>query len=296
MGSSFITSKPQEYEAIFCIIGKPNVGKSSLLNNLLNSERVLVSDVPGTTRDAIDAVFKHNGKIYKVIDTAGIRRKGKIESRIEKFSLLRTELAISRSKFIILLIDATKEISEQDEVIGGLAFKSNLPTIIAVNKWDAVEKNTSTMNEFTKIVENRFKYLSWAPIVFISAKQGLRINSIFESISKIKSQINLKVSVSILNDVINQAQINNQAPIFNGDRLKITYATQAKAQVPTFVLFCNNPKYLHFSYARYLEKKIRDSFGFSNTPITLYFKSKNARNRNLDQSVKFKQEGYEENN
>lgn len=152
------------------------------------------------------------------------------------------------------------------------------------------------MNEFTKIVENRFKYLSWAPIVFISAKQGLRINSIFESITKIKSQINLKVSVSILNDVINQAQINNQAPIFNGDRLKITYATQAKAQVPTFVLFCNNPKYLHFSYARYLEKKIRDSFGFSNTPITLYFKSKNARNRNLDQSVKFKQEGYEENN
>lgn len=296
LGSTFITTKIQEYEAIFCIIGKPNVGKSSLLNNLLKSERVLVSDVPGTTRDAIDAVFKYNGKIYKVIDTAGIRRKGKIDSKIEKFSLLRTELAISRSQFIILLIDATKEISEQDEVIGGLAYKSNLPTIIAVNKWDAIEKNTSTMNEFNKVIENRFKYLSWAPIVFISAKENLRINSIFEAIDKIKSQISLKVSTSILNDVINQAQINNQAPIFNGDRLKITYATQAKAQIPTFVLFCNNPKYLHFSYARYLEKKIRESFGFLNTPITLYFKSKNSRNRNLDQSVKFKQEGYDENN
>lgn len=295
LGSNFISNKSQEYEAVFCIIGKPNVGKSSLLNNLLRSERVLVSDIPGTTRDAIDAVFKYNGKIYKVIDTAGIRRKGKIESKIEKFSLLRTELAISRSQFIILLIDATKEISEQDEVIGGLAYKSNLPTIIAVNKWDAVEKNTSTMNEFIKIVEARFKYLSWAPIVFISAKEGLRINSIFEAIEKIKSQINLKVSTSMLNDVINQAQINNQAPIFNGDRLKVTYVTQAKAQIPTFVLFCNNPKYLHFSYARYLEKKIRDSFGFLNTPITLYFKSKNSRNRNLDQSVKFKQEGYDEN-
>lgn len=295
LGSNFISNKSQEYEAVFCIIGKPNVGKSSLLNNLLRSERVLVSDIPGTTRDAIDAVFKYNGKIYKVIDTAGIRRKGKIESKIEKFSLLRTELAISRSQFIILLIDATKEISEQDEVIGGLAYKSNLPTIIAVNKWDAVEKNTSTMNEFIKVVETRFKYLSWAPIVFISAKEGLRINSIFEAIEKIKSQINLKVSTSMLNDVINQAQINNQAPIFNGDRLKVTYVTQAKAQIPTFVLFCNNPKYLHFSYARYLEKKIRDSFGFLNTPITLYFKSKNSRNRNLDQSVKFKQEGYDEN-
>ncbi|WP_027124084.1 ribosome biogenesis GTPase Der [Mycoplasmoides pirum] len=295
IGKDFKTKNiDDQYEAIFSIIGKPNVGKSSLLNALLNSERALVSEVAGTTRDAIDEVFKFNNKLYKVIDTAGIRRKGKINSKIEKYSLLKTESAINRSQFILLMIDATKEISEQDEVIGGLAFDSLIPTIIVVNKWDAVEKNEHTMNEFSKIIKSRFKYLSWAPIVFISAQKKQRINTIFAAINTIKEQLNKKISTSLLNDVILNAQISNQAPIFNGDRLKITYVTQAKSQVPTFVLFCNNPKFLHFSYSRYIEKKIRESFGFYNTPITLYFKSKNARNRDLDPNIKFKQEGYKE--
>lgn len=293
-GANFSETKEHDYAAIFSIIGKPNVGKSSLLNTLLNDERVLVSDVPGTTRDAIDDVFKYNNEWYKVIDTAGIRRKGKIDSKIEKYSLLKTETAIFRSQYILLMIDVSKEISEQDEVIGGLAFKSSLPTIIVLNKWDAVAKNEHTMNELIKVVKSRFKYLSWAPIVFISAKEKQRIHTIFEAINQIKSQINKKVSTSLLNDVIINALTANQPPIFNGDRLKITYATQAQGQIPTFVLFCNDPKYLHFSYARYLEKRIRESFGFTNTPITLYFKSKNARNRNLDKNVAFKQEGYKD--
>lgn len=295
-GKDFLLTenKNEEYEATFCIIGKPNVGKSSLLNTLLNSDRVLVSDLPGTTRDAIDASFKYNNSLYKVIDTAGIRRKGKIDTKIEKYSLIKTQTAISRSQFILLMIDASKEISEQDEVIGGLAYDSLIPTIIVVNKWDSVKKDEHTMNEFIKTIKARFKYLYWAPIIFISAKEKQRIGTIFSTIKMLKDQINKKVSTSLLNDVILNAQMTNQAPIFNGDRLKITYTTQAKGQVPTFVLFCNNPKFLHFSYSRYLEKKIRDSFGFYNTPIILYFKSKNARNRDLDPNVKFKQEGYKD--
>ncbi|WP_027119953.1 ribosome biogenesis GTPase Der [[Mycoplasma] testudinis] len=283
---------PIKYAATFSIIGKPNVGKSSLLNQLLGHQRVLVSEIAGTTRDAIDAVFRYHNEYYKVIDTAGIRRKGKIDSKIEKYSLARTELAISRSEFIILMIDGSQPITEQDEVIGGLAFASNLPTIIAINKWDLVQKDTNTMNKFTQVINSRFQYLSWAPIIYLSAKENSRINTLFETIKMIQKQINLKVSTSLLNDVITQAQTQNQPPIFNGDRLRITYTTQAQGQIPTFVLFCNDPKYLHFSYARYLEKKVREAFGFKNTPITLYFKSKNARNRNLDGSVKFKQEGY----
>lgn len=296
LGNSLLTPSKtvRDYVAKFCIIGKANVGKSSLLNQLLNQPRVLVSTIPGTTRDAIDATFQYHHENYQVIDTAGIRRKGKIDTAIERYSLIRTKLAISRSDFILLMIDGSLPISEQDEVIGGLAFAANLPTIIVINKWDLVNKDTNTMNVFNKTIATRFQYLAWAPIIYISAKQNWRIHTLFTTIKLVKTQMQLKVATSLLNNVLIKAQMQNQPPVFNGDRLRISYATQVQAQIPTFVLFCNDPKYLHFSYGRYLEKKIRESFGFKNTPITLYFKSKNARNRGLDAQIKLKQEGYED--
>ncbi|MES3497497.1 ribosome biogenesis GTPase Der [Mycoplasmoides gallisepticum] len=289
----FGNKKEQELVATFCIIGKPNVGKSSLLNQLLKKERVLVSDIPGTTRDAIDATFSYNKELYKVIDTAGIRRKGKIATRIEKFSVQRTQQAISRSKMILLMLDGSVDLSEQDEVIGGLCYEANLPTIIVVNKWDLVKKDDKTMELFKKQIRSKFKYLPWSPIIFISAKANLRIDTIFQTIKLIQAQLKIKISTSLLNDVVQKAHMINQPPIFNGNRLSITYTTQAQGQIPTFVLFCNNPDYLHFSYARYLENKIREAFGLSYVPITLYFKSKNARNRKLSKDVKFKQTGYD---
>ncbi len=258
----------------FCIIGKPNVGKSTLFNSLVNEDRVIVSDIAGSTHDSIDFTFKYNSKIYQIIDTAGIRRKGKIQTNVEKYSVIRAERAIKNSKYILLVLDASNGITEQDEVIGGLAYAANIPTIIVINKWDEIEKNNSTMNEFTKLIRNRFKYLPWAPIIFISAKEKKRLHTIFETIEKINSEINRRIATSVLNDVILKAQMLQQAPIFKGSRVKISYATQVNSQIPTFVLFCNNSKYLHFSYARYIENQIRESFELKNTPITLYWKTK----------------------
>ncbi len=258
----------------FCIIGKPNVGKSTLFNSLVNEDRVIVSDIAGSTHDSIDFTFKYNSKTYQIIDTAGIRRKGKIQTNVEKYSVIRAERAIKNSKYILLVLDASNGITEQDEVIGGLAYAANIPTIIVINKWDEIEKNNSTMNEFTKLIRNRFKYLPWAPIIFISAKEKKRLHTIFETIEKINSEINRRIATSVLNDVILKAQMLQQAPIFKGSRVKISYATQVNSQIPTFVLFCNNSKYLHFSYARYIENQIRESFELKNTPITLYWKTK----------------------
>ncbi len=258
----------------FCIIGKPNVGKSTLFNSLVNEDRVIVSDIAGSTHDSIDFTFKYNSKTYQIIDTAGIRRKGKIQTNVEKYSVIRAERAIKNSKYILLVLDASNGITEQDEVIGGLAYAANIPTIIVINKWDEIEKNNSTMNEFTKLIRNRFKYLPWAPIIFISAKEKKRLHTIFETIEKINSEINRRIATSVLNDVILKAQMLQQAPIFKGSRVKISYATQVNSQIPTFVLFCNNSKYPHFSYARYIENQIRESFELKNTPITLYWKTK----------------------
>lgn len=263
----------------FCIIGRTNVGKSTLTNGLLNEDRVLVSPIPHTTRDSIDVEFKYNNAYYTIIDTAGIRRKGKITDNIEKYAILRTQQSIEKSNIIILLLDGSEPLNEQDEVIGGLAYKSNIPTIICVNKWDLVKKNTSTMNEKIEEIHKRFKFLSWAPIIFISAKQKSRIHTIFEMISKIKEQLEIKVGSSVLKDVLAKAQITNPSPNYKGGRLDILNAMQVKSQIPTFVIFVNHPKYLHLSYARYLENKIRNSFGLNYVPITLYFKDKNARIR-----------------
>lgn len=259
----------------FCIIGKPNVGKSTLFNNIINENRVIVSDIPGSTRDSIDTIFKYENEEYKIIDTAGIRRKGKIKTNVEKYSVLRAERAIKKSQCILLVIDVSEGFTEQDEVIGGLAHAANIPTIIVVNKWDKIKKDTNSMNNIIKQIRNQFKYLFWAPIVFISAKEKKRINTIFETINIIRNQASIKIMTSSLNDVVLKAQMVQEAPLFKGGRLKISYVTQVQSQIPTFVIFCNNSKFLHFSYARYIENQIRNAFGLDKVPITLYWKTKN---------------------
>lgn len=258
----------------FCIIGKPNVGKSTLFNSIVNQNRVIVSDIAGSTRDSIDTNFKYHQEEFKIIDTAGIRRKGKIVTNVEKYSVLRAQKAIKRSQCILLMIDVATGFTEQDEVIGGLAHAANIPTIIVVNKWDKIQKNSHTMSEITKKIRSQFKYLSWAPIVFISAIDKKRMSTIFDTIQKIKQQATIKIATSILNDVILKAQMMQEAPLFKGGRIRINYATQVQSQIPTFVLFCNDSKYLHFSYARYMENQIRIAFGLEIVPITLYWKTK----------------------
>ena len=263
----------------FCIIGRPNVGKSSLMNKILNEERVIVSEIAGTTRDSIDVEFKYNNQVYTIIDTAGIRRKGKIQG-IEKYSVLRAEKAIERSEIIVLLLDGSSEFTEQDEIIGGIASKRNIPTIIVVNKIDLINHSDIALNEIKKIIRKKFKHLSWAPILFISAKENKKIHNIFNTIKLIKKEANTKISTSLLNDVIAKAQMLQQAPLFKGARTNISYITQVESQIPTFTIFCSNVNSLHFSFSRYIENKIRDSFGLKNVPITLYWKDKNAKIRN----------------
>lgn len=259
----------------FCIIGRPNVGKSTLFNSAINENRVIVSDIAGSTRDSIDVTFNYQNKKYTIIDTAGIRRKGKIRTNVEKYAILRAERAIKRAKCILFMLDVSENFSEQDEVIGGLAHSANIPTIIVVNKWDKISKDTYTMNEVTKKIRNQFKYLSWAPIVFISAMDKKRIHTIFTTMDEINEQASRKISTSLLNDTILKAQMLQEAPLFKGGRVKISYATQVQSQIPTFVIFCNNSKFLHFSYARYIENQIKSAFGFDKVPITLYWKTKN---------------------
>lgn len=265
----------------FCIIGKPNVGKSTLTNSILNEDRVLVSPIPNTTRDSINTEFKYNGNPYTIIDTAGIRRKGKIIEKVGKYAVLRTQTAVGESKIILLMLDGSEEFSEQDEIIGGIAYKANIPTIIVVNKWDLVKKDEHTQVEFTKKIRSKFKFLSWAPIVFISAKDKKKIQNIFKLIDDIQKQLNIKVNTSMLNDVVLKAASHNPPSLFKGGRLTIHYATQVQGQIPTFVIFTNDPKYLHFSYARFIENLIRESFGINLIPITIYYKDKNSRIRGV---------------
>lgn len=263
----------------FCIIGRPNVGKSSLVNTILNDERIIVSDVEGTTRDSIDSYFKKDGESYTIIDTAGIKRKGKIKSNVEKFSYLRAKKAIARAQLAVLILDAYEDFSEIDEIIGGLIFSANIPSIIAINKWDKITKSNTTMNEYIRKVRTKFKFLSWSPIVFVSALENKRINTLFQSIKEIREGLKKTIPSSSLNEVIHKSQMMSNTPKHSGGVLKITHATQVKGQIPTFILFCNNPDYLHFTYARYIENKIREAFGFDNIPITIYYKSKNSKIR-----------------
>ena len=256
----------------FSVIGRPNVGKSSLINALLNQERVIVSDVAGTTRDAIDTVMKYNEEEFVVIDTAGMRKKGKIYENIEKYSLLRSMKAIDRSDICLLVINAEEGIIEHDKHIAGYVLEKGKGLIIVVNKWDTVEE--PNIKEYVKKVRNEFQFLSYVPIVFVSAKTKKRIHTIMPEVLKVSENIKREINTSVLNDVINDAYMLNIPPSYKGKRLKITFAQQTGITPPKFTLFVNSDKLIHFSYERYLENKIRENFDFEGTPIILEYKNK----------------------
>lgn len=258
----------------FSIIGQPNVGKSSLVNAILGTERVIVSNIAGTTRDAIDSEFTRDGQNYVVIDTAGIRKQGKIYENAEKYSVLRAEKAIERSQIVLVVLDGTKTVEEQDKRIAGYATEYNKAAIIVVNKWDAVEKDDKSMKEYTEKIKNHFLFLSYAPIVFVSALKRQRIQTLFEQIKMVYENYNRRVATSVINDILLDASIMNQAPIFNGDRLKVYYGSQVDIAPPSFVLFVNDPNYMHFSYQRYLENRFREAFMLEGTPIKIILRKK----------------------
>lgn len=258
----------------FCIIGQPNVGKSSLTNAILGTERVIVSDIAGTTRDAIDSKFTRDGKNYVVIDTAGIRKQGKIYENAEKYSVLRAIKAIERSEVVLFVLDGTKEIEEQDKRIAGYAAEYNKAVIIVVNKWDAVDKDEKSMKELTEKIRKNFLFISYAPIVFVSALKNQRIQTLFEQIKIVYENYNRRIATNVLNDIILDASIMNQAPIFNGDRIRVYYGSQVDTKPPTFVLFVNDPNYMHFSYQRYLENRFRSAFMLEGTPIKLVLRKR----------------------
>lgn len=256
------------------IIGKPNVGKSSLVNKILNEERVIVSDIAGTTRDAIDSYFENKYGKYIFIDTAGIRRKNKVYDTLEKYSVIKAKAAIDRANVCVLMIDATEGVTEQDEKIAGYAHEAGKGVIICINKWDLVEKETGTLEKYKKQVYYKLAYLAYAPIVFISAETGQRVTNLFEMINSVNKSNNLRVPTSMLNDVISEAIAITQPPSDKGKRLKVFYVTQVSTRPPTFVIFVNNKELMHFSYVRYLENHIRKHFDMVGTPIHMITREK----------------------
>ena len=259
------------------VIGKPNVGKSSLINKILGENRAIVSNIAGTTRDAIDTPYENEKGKYIFIDTAGIRRKSKVKESIEKFSIMRTLLAIERSDVCLMLIDANDGVTDQDAKIAGEAHEAGKAVIIVVNKWDEVEKTTGTLENYEKEIHEKLKYLSYAPIIFISAKTGQRVNKLFDLINFVAEQNALRVSTSVLNQVINEAIAMVQPPTDKGKRLKIFYGTQASTKPPTFVIFVNDKELFHFSYERYLVNQIRKEFGLVGTPVRIIVREKNEK-------------------
>lgn len=249
------------------LIGKPNVGKSSLTNKLLGENRVIVSDIAGTTRDAIDTEVTYNGTPYIFIDTAGLRRKGKVTEDIERYSVIRTVAAVDRADICIVLIDAVEGITDGDTRIAGIAHESGKGVIIAVNKWDLVEKNDKTMQEFTKQLKEKFAYMDYAEYLFISAETGQRIHKIYELVNMIHDNQVMRIKTGVLNEILARATAMKQPPSDKGKRLKLFYITQASVAPPTFVIFVNDRKLMHFSYTRYIENQIRENFGFRGTPI-----------------------------
>ena len=256
-----------EDEISFSIIGRPNVGKSSLTNAILGEERVIVSNIEGTTRDAIDTPFVKDGQKYRVVDTAGMRKKGKVYENIEKYSILRALTSIEKSDVILVVIDGETGIREQDKHVAGYAHEAGKGVVIVYNKWDLVDKDEKTMQKKQKEIYEQFKYLDYARIVFTSAKTGQRVDQIFPLIQESYENSRKRVQTSVLNDVLVDAQLMNPTTTFNGGRLKIFYANQVAVCPPTFVLFSNDPQYLHFSYKRYLENRLREEFGFEGTQI-----------------------------
>ena len=262
------------------IIGKPNVGKSSLVNQILGQERVIVSDIAGTTRDATDSYFENEHGSYNFIDTAGIRRKSKVNERIEKFSVMRTLLAIERADVCLMMIDATEGVTEQDTKIAGQAHEAGKAIIIVVNKWDIYEKDTGTLEKYKKQVYEKLSYMTYAPVLFISAKTGQRVHKLFEMINEVVRQNEMRISTGMLNQVLNEAIAIVQPPTDKGRRLKILYMTQAAIKPPTFVIFVNDKQLFHFSYERYLVNQIRKEFGLMGTPIRVIVREKEDKEKN----------------
>lgn len=266
--------KEIEGQIRFSLIGRPNVGKSSLVNAILNQDRVIVSNIEGTTRDAIDTPFRRDEREYVVIDTAGLKKRGRIYEAIDKYAALRALDAIDRSVVVLLVIDAEVGIREQDKNIVSYALDAGKAIIIVVNKWDTVIKDQNTMHKFKEKVRQEFQFLDYAPIVFVSAKNRERINTIFQAIDVAYDAANTRVQTSVLNDILMDAQMRNPAPNFNGGRIKIMYGSQVSIQPPTFVLFVNNENYMHFSYKRYIENRLRECFEFEGTPIRIICRTK----------------------
>ena len=256
------------------VIGKPNVGKSSLINRILGEKRLIVSDIAGTTRDTVDTMFENEQGRYMFIDTAGIRRKSKVDEKIEKFSVMRSQLAVERADVCIIMIDARDGVTEQDTKIAGLAHESGKACIVAVNKWDLVDKETGTMEKMRKDIMRDLSFMSYAPIIFISAATGQRTEKLFELINFVNDQSNMRISTGMLNNVLADAQARVQPPTDKGRRLKIYYMTQTGIKPPNFVIFCNSRELFHFSYQRYIENQLRTVFGLEGTPIRIVIRQK----------------------
>lgn len=262
------TDEDEESDTVnVAVIGKPNAGKSSLINYLSGEERSIVSDIAGTTRDAIDTLVENEQGSFNFIDTAGLRRKSKVEDDIEKYSVLRAKMAIERSDVCVIMIDGADGFTEQDSKVAGLALEQGKACIIAVNKWDIVDKDGKTMDSYRKKLMNDFSFMSYAPIIFISAKTGQRVDRLFELIKYVHTQNTMRISTGMLNDILADATARVQPPSDKGKRLKIYYMTQASTKPPTFVCFCNRAELFHFSYQRYLENQIRSTFGLEGTPV-----------------------------
>lgn len=268
-----------EDEAVInvAVIGKPNAGKSSLVNKITNEERCIVSDIAGTTRDTIDTLVENKFGRFNFTDTAGLRRQSKIYDNIEKYSILRAKMAIERSDVCVIMIDASVGVTEQDTKVAGLAHDAGRACILAVNKWDAIEKNDKTMQEFKKKLDADFAFMSYAPKVFISAKTGLRIDKLFECIVSSNEAANRRITTGMLNELLAQATTRVQPPSDKGKRLKIFYMTQASVKPPTFVFFCNNAQLFHFSYQRYLENRIRETFALEGTPVKIVIRERGEK-------------------
>ena len=253
----------------FCMVGRPNVGKSSLVNAMLNIDRVIVSDISGTTRDSIDTPFKRGDKKYVVIDTAGLKKRGKIYESIDKYSAIRALKAIERSEIVLLVLDGKEGITEQDKHVIQYATDLHKAIIIVVNKYDLVDKTETRISEMTKWIRQEYKFLDYAPVCFVSALKKQRIDTVFDTLDMIHEAYHTRIKTSLLNEVMQDAQVMNQAPDFNGGRVKIMYASQVATAPPTIVLFVNNPEWMHFSYLRYIENRLRETFNFEGTPINI---------------------------
>ena len=256
------------------VIGKPNAGKSSIVNRMCGEERVIVSDIAGTTRDAVDTRIENDHGVYNFIDTAGIRRHSKVEDRIEKFSVIRANMAVERADVCLLMIDANDGVTEQDEKIAGIAHEAGKAVIIVINKWDSIEKDNNTVNQYTKEVRTALSYMPYAPIIYVSALTGQRCAHIYELINSVYAESRKRITTGMLNDLLNDATTRVQPPSDKGKRLKVYYMTQTSVAPPTFVIFCNSEELFHFSYRRYLENCIRDAFGFNGTPIRMVIRQR----------------------